>query len=219
MSARCCCTSSDFFTVSTWLSNFAAVLSSTRISASILSLVLETSPRQPALQGSHRSRLAMPPAPVQRPVQDQRFRSRRCLGCQCLASFSALHVHSASPQESSEESHVTWSCSAVCATPLSVAFEMLSTHWSRFRRTRHLPSRSRPFRRCLSKLVNMLFTVIMTRFWAPVLSARFMTPMTPIPALIWSLSWTSSCPSPRPVRVLVPDPCPGPRPDFDCDHS
>ena len=34
---------------------------------------------QPALQDSHRSRLAMLPAPSQRHVQDHRVRSRRCL--------------------------------------------------------------------------------------------------------------------------------------------
>ena len=40
----------------------------------------------------------------------------------------------------------------------------------------------------------MLFTIMMTRFLAPVLSARFMTPMTFIPALILKLtsSWSLS---------------------------
>ena len=36
----------------------------------------------------------------------------------------------------------------LCATPLSFAFEMLLTRWSRDRRTRHLPARSRSLRRC-----------------------------------------------------------------------
>ena len=36
----------------------------------------------------------------------------------------------------------------LCATPLSVAFEMLLTRWSRDRRTLHLPARSRSLRRC-----------------------------------------------------------------------
>ena len=47
----------------------------------------------------------------------------------------------------------------------------------------------------------------MARFLSPVLSAQF---MTPIPTLIlnlassWSLSWTSSCPSPSPGSSLRP---------------
>ena len=36
----------------------------------------------------------------------------------------------------------------LCATPLSFAFEMLLTRWSRDRRTLHLPARSRSLRRC-----------------------------------------------------------------------
>ena len=36
----------------------------------------------------------------------------------------------------------------LCATPLSVAFEMLLKRWSRDRRTLHLPARSRSLQRC-----------------------------------------------------------------------
>ena len=48
----------------------------------------------------------------------------------------------------------------------------------------------------------MLCTIMMSRFLAPVLSARLMTPMTSFPTLILELTSSWSCPGPCPVRCF-----------------
>ena len=75
------------------------------------------------------------------------------IGLQVLGKLSGDHLGVDFPaarqiRSLAERTRTSPGAVLLCATPLSVAFEMLLTRWSRDRRTLHLSARSRSLRRC-----------------------------------------------------------------------